>query len=548
MSTMTEPSHTAPPREPPADERPPTVLPDGRANVSLLEDKLPEHLKAPRSLAVFAVVLGLLFFALNRLAIRLSDVWGHLAYGRWIEAQGTLPQTEPLLNLSQGVPWVDVAWLSKLCGYWAFETFGVPGLQMLHAASLTLGFAVLTWLTFQKSRSLGWTLAGLALYVAVDYTQLLIHRPQDFGVAAYAIVLWWGLGGRGRRAEWIGLPVLFALWANFHGSFAIGLAVLGAVAVGRLIDVWRKTRKLSLALRSGYVWRGVLMLELCAAAALLNPNGIKVYADVLTISANPNLAALYDWSPLTIRIGQGQVFVAVALLLAAAYRLSPRRATAVELLLLVGFGVGTLWSLRMIMWFGPVAAYCLAVHGAAAWRRLQQLPLIPAAEERRGLWTVATIGLAWIFFAYTPFGLQRLHGRPTGKDLEAEFRRTVIERTPLDAVAYLQKHVDELPAGQMYNSQEWGDYLLWAGPPKFQVFVNSHVHLTPTEVWKDYLQVLEVAGDWQDKLNRYEVNTVLVDTTDYLPLIKSLRDDEAWKEVFADAQGLAVLFVRKRPI
>lgn len=548
MSTMTESPRPAPPREPRSEDRPPTMLPDGQANVSLLEDKLPEHLKATKSLAILTAVIGAIFFALNRLAIRLTDVWAHLAYGRWMQSHSAIPETEPLMTLSQGVPWVDTAWLSKLGGVWLFETFGVPGLQMAHAATLSIAFAILAWLIYRRTRSLGWTLGGLALFGAVDYTQLLIQRPQDFGVAAFACVLAWGLTGTDRRWSWIGMPALFALWANLHGSFAVGLVSLGAIAVGRAIDVLRRTRRVALTLRSGYVWRGVLMLELCAAAVLLNPVGLKIYADVATIASNENLKVLFDWTPLTIRMAQGQAFVAAVLLLAAAYRLSPRRVSAVELLLLIGFGVGSLWSLRMVMWFGPVAAYCLAVHGAAAWRVHRRLPLLSAPEERRGLWTITVVGLAWIFFAYTPFGLQRLHGRPEGKAGQAEFRRSVVDRTPINAVAYLEKHADELPAGQMYNSHEWGDYLQWAGPGKFDVFVNSHVHLIPTEVWKDYLQIVDGAGDWQDKLKRYEVNTVLVDTTNYMGLIKGLREDEAWREVYNDAQGMAVLFVRKRPI
>lgn len=548
MSTMIEPTRPSPPRLEAPSERPPVMLPDGRANVSLLEDQLPERWKAPRSLPILTAVLGVIFFTLNRLAIRLTDVWGHLAYGRWIKSHGALPETEPLLQLSQGVPWVDVAWLSKLSGLWVYEQFGVPGLQMIHATTITVAFAVLTLMLWKRTQHLGWTVAGLAAFGLIDYQQLLIHRPQDFGLAAFALVLWWGLSGSDRRSAWVGLPVLFVLWANFHGSFVVGLIALGAVACGRTIDVYRHTRRARLLLRSGYVWRAVLMLELCAAAVLLNPAGIKVYADVLTIASDPNLPALLDWSALTIRTGQGQVFAAAVLLLAMAYRLSPRRVTSVEVLLLAGLGLWSLWSVRMIVWFGFVAGYGLALHGAAAWRRRWRLSIGGTTEERRGLWTVATLGLTWIFFAYTPFGLQRLHGPPPEDRAAAEFRRSVVERTPLDAVDYLSTHADELPAGQMYNSQEWGDYLQWAGPEKFQVFVNSHVHLTPPEVWQDYLQIHDGSGVWLDKLDRYEVNTVLVDTTNYMNLIRALREEEGWKEVFTDPKGVAVLFARRRPI
>ncbi|MCA9081588.1 MAG: hypothetical protein KDA58_13575, partial [Planctomycetaceae bacterium] len=105
---MTDPTRQSPSRERTGDSPQPTMLPDGRANVSLLEDQFPERFKAPRDLAILTTVLGLLFFSFNRLAIRLTDVWGHLAYGSWIAEHGALPKTEPLMVLSQGMPWVDV--------------------------------------------------------------------------------------------------------------------------------------------------------------------------------------------------------------------------------------------------------------------------------------------------------------------------------------------------------------------------------------------------------------------------------------------------------
>jgi hypothetical protein len=535
----------------PADRRAqhaPTTLPDGSPNLALLEDKLPPALKASKALAIFTAALGLIYFCLNRLAVRHTDVWGHLAYGRWMVEHGRIPETEPLLLLSQGVPWVDTAWLGKLSGYWMFEWFGLAGLQMIHGLSLTIAFALLAWGVYRITRSVPFTLIGLLAFGLVDYQQILIHRPQDIALACFVATLVLAMPTRLARGAWIVLPLVFAVWANFHGSFPVGLLVLGAIAAGRAIDLFRRTRNLRLALRSRLVWRPLLLLELCAAAALLNPRGLGIYADVLAISRNPNLPSLVDWAPLTFRMFQGQALAVAIVALFVAYRCSPRRATASEVLLLLGLGGASLWTLRMIIWFGPVVGYCLALHGAAAWRRRKRLPVVVPPSERRGLWSVATVGLAWIFFAYTPFGLQRIHGRPQGKELREYYRHNVTQRTPLDAVEYVREQADELPGGLMYNSHEWGDYVQWAAPEKFRVFVNSHVHLIPREVWEDYLLIHGASGPWEDKLDRYGVNTVLVDTTNYAALIYALRNHDGWREAYRDPQGLSVLFVRKQPV
>ena len=65
---------------------------------------------------------------------------------------------------------------------------------------------------------------------------------------------------------------------------------------------------------------------------------------------------------------QGQAAAVAALALIVAYRMSPRRVRTTEVLLLVGLGASALWTSRMIVWWAPVAVYCLVLHAAAALR------------------------------------------------------------------------------------------------------------------------------------------------------------------------------------
>jgi hypothetical protein len=284
-------------------------------------------------------------------------------------------------------------------------------------------------------------------------------------------------------------------------------------------------------------------LELCAAAVLLNPYGLSIYFEVFKVAANPNLRDLIEWDALTLRMMQGKVAAASLVALFVVYRLSPRRATAAEILSLVVLGLATCWSSRIIVWWSPVAAYYLAMHGAAATRRL--LVRIAAPHPRSGLWTVATVGLIWISVAYTPFGLRLLHGGPKTPDAaERQFRHSVSSQTPIDAVAYLHEHP---PQGLVFNTYEWGDYLLWAGPPNLQCFVASHAHLVPVEVWQDYLRIALAAEGWDDKLDRYGVNAVIVDDNAQADLIRRLKKfPEVWTLEHDD--GVAAIFVRKNPI
>jgi hypothetical protein len=332
------------------------------------------------------------------------------------------------------------------------------------------------------------------------------------------------------------------LWANLHGSFPVGLILIALLAIGTAVDAGRHLQESAGALRFRPTVRLLLLLELAAAAVLLNPYGIGLYVETLTFSANPNLSDLVEWDPLSVRMPHGIAAAAIGALLALAYRLSPRRVRVSEGLVLVTLGALALWHSRMLVWWSIPAAYYLGLHVGAIWKQHEKTA--PAPFKRAGRWTVITVGIAWICFAYTPFGLVLLHGRPQpGPQAEQQFRRSVSKQTPVSAVAYLTNR--RLPA-PLFNTYEWGDYVLWAGSPDNPPFVNSHAHLIPPEVWDDYMAISHGDDGWQIGLDRYGINTVLLDQRIRGPLIAAFKRNENWTLEFED--DVAAIFVRKKLI
>jgi hypothetical protein len=196
-----------------------------------------------------------------------------------------------------------------------------------------------------------------------------------------------------------------------------------------------------------------------------------------------------------------------------------------------------LWSSRLLVWWTPVAALLVATHGYAIWRASRRRTDDCETPPRAGKWTVVTIGLIFICFGYSPIGVRIIHGR------SPELKRVVSTYTPVAAVEFLNQNP---PQGLVFCIYEWGDYLQWNGPPGMPVFVNSHAHLVPRDVWQAYMQIIEQRGGWEEGLDRYGVNTVVLDSEFREPLIKSLKEDAKWNVEFE--QDGQVVFVRKKPI
>lgn len=519
-------------------------------DVALLEDKFPEWFRLRASTTGFVLLLCLTYVFFNLLPLSHTDLWGHLAYGRLIVADRAIPDTEPLMPLSEGVPFVDGAWLTQVVGFGAYSVGGRAAMACLFALAISVSCGLIMMRARQRSGSNLFALLAFGMLVWVDWKQFMIIRPQLAGLVMFCGLFSILTSRKWHKSLWAIVPIGFALWANMHGSFMVGLGMLGAFTVGRAIDLIRCTGKLKMLFRDRWMFRYFILTELAAAATLLNPYGLALHAEVLAFSSNSNLPHIVEWMPLSIRMFQGQAAAAAALMLIVFYRFSPRRASTTELILLAGLGASALWTSRMLLWWAPIAAFYIALHGQAACRHWWKSE--PSTEPPRtaSLWTIVSIGVMFLAFEISHIGnvsVDLVMGK-TKKARERMNRVAVSEMTPVGVIGYLHKVYgsEKPPTGLVFNTYEMGDYLTFAGPRNMNLFLNSHAHLVPEDVWNAYMNISELGRGWQENLSRYGVNMVIIDNLTRRGAVSHFMDSGEWTRDYADAT--CTVFVRKTPI
>jgi hypothetical protein len=488
----------------------------------------------PPSVFLFVALGGAVLWFYGRQPLSHTDLWGHLAYGRLICETGRIPATEPFMPLARGVPLVDTAWLSQVIGYLVISRSGTAGIQLLHASAIAACFLFVARAIYVSTRENAATLLGLALFAVLNWFQFQIVRPQIAGLACYCVLLTLLTSRRWSPLYWWCTGGLFCAWANLHGSFVVGLALLVCAALGRAIDVWRRTGRAACAADDAPFKRLILLTLVATAVSLVNPYGFRLYSEVISVSRNPNLSDLTEWQPLAFGTRHGLITVAAAIVLLAAWIFDRRRLRAGEVLAVVGFGAATVYSARMVLWWAPLAAVSFAIHAHALLRRSWPVTWRLGRSRPAIGWTIAAVALAAISLASTPPGQHLVFGRPIRPEA------VVSEQTPVAATRWLSGRP---PARQIFNIYEWGDYLVWAGPPEVPVFVTSQAHLVPRAVWRDYMSVIGVSPGWQEILDRYQVDLVLVDKRRRSALIDALKKDGGWKRVYEDP--IAVIFTRR---
>ena len=346
-----------------------------------------------------------------------TDIWGHVQFGEWILDHRAFPEREPFTPYSSpGVKPLQTQWLTQVVYASLFRlgqsltgsaetalAYGAEMLRCFHWLVLSARFIFL-WLAFRRvSGSSIWANFGLVVLFAEMIWPSAVQRPQAIAMLCFSIQMYMLSRRPLSRASQFGLPILFAFWANLHGSFLLGLAFFFLNLLERAASqrgesghpswraVFRTTeiRQLSMAFAMSF-----------AAAAILNPHGPLLLVHVLTFASQPNISQLNEWRPLAFHLGAGGhwLFLASWSAVLAFWAGSGFKMTW-RLLSIAPFGLWPLLQERAMIWWLMLIPWMLASLGPLIAQRIGlRLPVgIPSLRK-----TILAAGVALVAILWSP--------------------------------------------------------------------------------------------------------------------------------------------------
>jgi hypothetical protein len=115
--------------------------------------------------------------------------------------------------------------------------------------------------------------------------------------------------------------------------------------------------------------------------------------------------------------------------------------------------------------------------------------------------------------------------------------RATRDSLPADAVAAIQ---ELRPAGPMFNSYNWGGYLIFTLWPDYPVFVDGRTDLYDEAFLRQYIRIYMADDVWQDSLDEYDIRLVIIEANSVLA--KFMRMEPMWREAYRD--DMAAVFTR----
>ena len=478
-----------------------------------------------------------------------SDTGWHIRTGDWILSHLAVPRLDLFSFSKPGGQWFAWEWGSDVLFALIHRYAGLGGLVLLAGLVIASVFALLYRFMLRRGANVVLA-AALALVASYAASIHWLARPHMFSWV-FALAFYWMLEEtpvEGGKIFW--LVPLTALWTNLHGSFVLGLFLIGLYGVGELLravlaagDDAAPRRRQSFE-RAG---RYVVLLAACGAASLLNPYFYRVHLHIFAYLKDPYV---FDhigefFSP-NFHTPDTRFFEVLLLLGLGGGIWAVRQGRYTQALLVLTFAHLGLQSARHIplyvIFAAPVIAAALteALAGRpgamlAGWLEkslggferfsadIRELEIRPRFYATSGLATLLVVALLW-----APASAGEL------KDFRPQFSAKTF---PAAAADYLEKASFQ---GNIFTTDQWSSYLIYRFFPRIRVFMDGRSDYYGGKLGEQYLNVLGVHHTWQATLNEYGVDSILLPVDS--GLAGALKETALWKVAYDD--GVAILFYR----
>ena len=458
-------------------------------------------------------------FVFDSRSIADPDIWWHMRNAEvWVETHSVVHQDFYSFTAA-GSRWINEAWLGELPYYFAWRWFGIRGIYSVMLLELELILLGVFGLAYMGSRNV--KAAFIASWAAV-WLATVSFGPRTLLAGWMCLVAELYILAQfkaGKDRTWL-LPPLFALWANLHGSWLIGMVLFGIFcAAGLFQGTWGRLearRWTSAQMRKlGIV--GVLSV----AGLFLNPYTYHLvfYPFNFAFQQKLNVNHVDEWMSLDFHDVRGKILFAMLALTIILGLARKRRWSLDEVAFVVlGFYAAITYS-RFLFLAAIVVTPIFA-------KELDFLPPYQPRIDKRWLNAVFIIaiiaGCTWRF--------------PSAEFL----MRDTVNTYPVRALGYLKQFQ---PKGRVFNNCLWGGFLIW-NARHIPVFMDSRIDIYEYNgVFADYLDALGIKNTFEI-LDKYHIRYVLFSTDS--PVAYLVMNKPGWNTLYRDET--TVLLERAGPL
>ena len=504
-----------------------------------------------------AVLFGFVVFAAN-IEIKDIDLWLHMAVGKHILQNFSIPKVDFLSCTIANTPWINHEWLFQTFVYSVYSNTGIEGLIDLKVAIVFLTFVLLLFLGYARERQFGPVI--ILLLVLLVYQFRLTLRPDMFSLLFFVLYIYiLGANLDKRRSLWAAVLIQI-IWTNMHGFFIIGpilvLISLSAEWMKRWVALpfqWNHIGRLS----DEEYKRLKLMLLLVILSCLVNPYFVKGALDPIGVFFSlggeskvffdqiQELQKPFTWD--TILYWRQYFYYKLLIIISfLSFIFNWRKIDINAFLLWFIFLLFSLIALRNVVFFAFSAYFAFL----ANFQYISTEEFLPPrwnnAKSRAILSTILKAALIIWIINYGNQLLLRGYYDFDKFERKSEFGGLSQRNFAHKAVDFL---VDNNIKGNFFNDFNSGAYLLGRASPDIKVFIDGRTEVYGAKFYKEHRKIWEGDTELFDKaVDRYHLTGAFLNSV-YVPapekIIRYLYEHKDWALVYFDYD--AAVFLKDIP-
>ena len=483
----------------------------------------------------FLILLIVLIFYGSKL-LGDADTGYHIRAGEYIIENKVVPKNDIFSFLNKPIPWTAHEWLSEVIMEKIHRRSGLSGVVLFYIILIALSFSI--FFNFNKYYSQNIIVVWVLSFIATACTSVhWLARPHVFSflftICWYFLLDKYNEDYKRNKKVILFLPLIMVFWVNIHGGFMLGFFLYGVYFFSDffenvILSGNFKNRKYIWEKQKIYIFVGVSIF----IASLLNPFGYQILLFPFKLLENKTImTSIIEFMPTNIQIQHSfryLFFFSFAVLLYSKKRLDLK-----ELILVIMISYMALYSVRYIAIFPiiilPVVLKRIDLGMQKEWKIFQTINKLGKKLNEKDsysngiLYSISAVLILAILvnMGYLKYGFDS-------------------ERHPVDAVEFLKK---EKINGNMYNNDEFGDYLIYKAYPDYKVFFDGRNDMYGEEHHKKYIKVFKLENNWEDVIEEYEIKWIFFNADSLLS--RYLNEKKDWHLIYADK--IAHIYVKKIP-
>lgn len=454
------------------------------------------------------------------------DLGWHLKYGEYFFKTGRILRDNIFSTMMPDYRWTNHSWASDLLVYFSYDSLGFFGITLLGAVVVTL-----TFYFFSKAFKLSlWDKAFLFPIVIflVSNVNAVAFRSQMMsymftGVLFYILSLY----EKNPKHLLFTIP-LFLIWANFHGGFILGLALLlGYLFIKKALQ-FKDTRDFKAVLKSSRL--EFFILPAIFLATLINPFGFGVYLESFNHFGSPWLKYVSEWAPFVDLSSQWwNLIIFMNLYLVG---------------IIILFSTGKLKERLPIVLLISLFLLLSLYERRYAWSMYYiSFPILMGLSDffKPNLKTNQTLGASVIAILSLVFVINTKS--PIDKYQTMNWNRYCLSTANLCSPKALEFIKKNNLTADLSTPYSWGGWMIW-NYPEIKPSIDGRMHLWEDEKgYSAFAEYYTNVQDWES-IDKSKYKTVLVlKQKPMFKRLKTLTVEGKWRFVYEDS--VSAVFIRK---